>query len=117
MASSISPPGGAGPSAISSGSMPRAEASTGVSRSARKRNNRRNIVTALVGDAALVEVRPKPALSLLERNAAPGRVILQLVAADPRHAEILAVAVAEIEARHRRSRQHGEVLGQRDVGG
>ena len=44
-------------------------------------------------------------------------IVLELVAADPRHPEILAVAVAEIEARHRRGRQHREILGQRDLAG
>ena len=44
-------------------------------------------------------------------------IILELVAADPRDAEILAVAVAEIEARHRRGRQHREILGQRHPAG
>src|SRR5947209_1392344 len=116
IASSTSPPGGAGPSATSSGSIPRACATAGTSTRAIKRSNRRNIVTALVGHARLVEVRPKPALSLLERYAAAGRIILQLVAADSRHTEILAVAVAEVEARNGRCRQHREILGQRDLG-
>src|SRR5438270_8359301 len=48
----------------------------------------------------LVEVRPKPSLGLLERDAAPRRIILQLVAADPRDSEILAVTMAKIETRH-----------------
>src|SRR5690348_9345669 len=46
----------------------------------------------------LVEVRPKPALRLLERDAAASSIFLELVAADPRDAEILAVAVTEVEA-------------------
>src|SRR4029079_6915979 len=84
--------------------LPRASASAGVSRSASKRINRRNIETALVGDAQLVEGWPQPALGRLERDAAPRGIVLELVAADAGDAEILGVAVPEVEARHRRGR-------------
>src|SRR5947209_13611594 len=116
MASSTWPPGGAAPSASSSGTMPRASAEAGTSSSAsNKKSNRRSIVTALVGVDWLVEVRPQPALRLLQRNAASRRIVFELVAADARHAEVLAVAMPKIEARHSGSRQHREILGERDL--
>src|SRR4051794_1788431 len=117
IASSTSPPGGAGPSATSSGSMPRAWASAGRKIRARRRNNRRNIVTALVGDAGLVEVGPQPAFRLFERDSAALGIVLELVAADAGDAEILAVAVPEIEAGDGGGRKHREILGQGDLAG
>src|SRR5690348_9332256 len=66
---------------------------------------------------ALVEVRPQPALGLFERNSAPLRIFLELVAADLRHSEIVAVAMAEVEARDRRGWKHREILGERDLPG
>src|SRR3954471_17097571 len=65
-------------------------------------------------DEGLVEIGPKPALRLLNRDSAPSRIIFQLVATDPRHSEILAVAVAEVKARDGGGRKHREILGQRD---
>src|SRR5206468_9524779 len=114
IAKSTSPPAGAGPSATSSGSIPRACASAGTSNSANKKRSRRSIITRLVLGDDLVEVRPEPPLRLLERHAAPRRIILELVAPDPRDAEILAVAMPEIEAGHSGGRKHREILGQRD---
>src|SRR5947199_4056892 len=105
IASSTSPAGGAGPSATSSGSIPRALASAGLSKSANKKSSRRSIATALVGDAQLVEVRAQPPLGFLERHfTAPG-IILELVATNARDTEILAVPVAEVETRHGRGRK------------
>ena len=46
----------------------------------------------------LVEVGPQPALRLLDGDAAPAGIILELVAADARDSEILAVAMREVEA-------------------
>src|SRR4051794_34648733 len=109
IARSTSLPAGAGPSATSCGSIPRACKSAGIARSANRISSRRSIHVALVAPRRLVEVRPQPALRLLDRNAAPLRIIIQLVAADPRDAEILGVAVAEVEARHGRSGKHGEI--------
>src|SRR5687767_1267292 len=97
IASSTSPPGGAGPSATSTGSIPRASATAGVSRSAIRSSNR-SMATALMRRLRLVEVGPQPALSGFDLDAAPLCVILELVASDPGDAEILAVAVSEIEA-------------------
>src|SRR5437588_4853925 len=111
IARSTSPPGGAGPSATSCGSMPRAWVSAGARSKATRTMSRRNIVTALVGDGRLVEVRPKPALGLFERDSTPSGIILELIAANAGDAEILAVAVPEIEAGHSGSRQHREILG------
>src|SRR4051812_1319749 len=117
MASSTSPPGGAGPSATSCGSMPRAVASEGKSSSATKINSGRSIHGPLECRSGLVEVRPQPAFGELERDPAPRRIFLELVAADPGDAEILAVAVAEIEAGHGRGRKHREILGQLHLAG
>src|SRR5690348_9779116 len=61
---------------------------------------------------ALIEVRPQPALSLFQRDAAPRCIIFELVAADLGHSEIVAVAVAEVEARDRRGWKHREILGE-----
>src|SRR5688572_1361851 len=102
IASSTSPPGGAGPSATSTGSIPRACATAGTSSSARKSSSERSIRFALMRRLRLVEVGPQPALGGFDLDLAALRVILELVAADARDPEILAVAVAEIEARHRR---------------
>src|SRR6185369_10144255 len=113
IASSTSPPGGAGPSATSCGSIPRAFASAGASNNASRISNRRSMIVALVRCRSLVEVGPKPALGAFDRNIAPRRIVFELIAADPGHSEILAVAVAEIESGHGRSREHREILGQR----
>src|SRR5437773_12538813 len=113
IASSTSPPDGAGPSATNCGSIPRAWASAGAISSARRISRRRSIATALMRDAVLVEVGPQPAFGAFDGDAAPLRVIFELVAADPGDAEILAVAVGEIETGHGRSRKHREILGQR----
>jgi len=64
----------------------------------------------------LVEVRSQPAFRGLQIDPAPRRIILKLIAADPGDAEILAVGMAEIEARDRRRRQHREAFRQRDPG-
>src|SRR5206468_3351888 len=117
IASSTSPPGGAAPSATSSGVMFCAAAKAGAHSSARKINNRFSIATPLAVRARLVEVRPKPALRLLQIDSAARCIILELIAADPSDPEILAVAMPEIEARHRRRRQHREILGQLDAAG
>src|SRR5947209_9475444 len=117
IASSTSPAGGAGPSATSCGSIPREWASPGTSSRARKRMRVRNIVTALVGDRTLVEVGTKPALGLLDGDAAAAGIILELVAADARDAEILAVSMAEVKSGDSRGRKHREILGQRDLAG
>src|SRR6187431_312920 len=55
-------------------------------------------------------------LGLLERDAAAAGVVLDLVAADAGDAEILGLRMGEVVARHRRGRDHGEALGQRDAG-
>src|SRR5438105_15343469 len=110
IARSTSSPGGAAPSAMSSGSIPRAWAIDGIRINARRTRKRRSIVTALVGDARLVEVGAQPALGLLNGDGTPAGIILKLVAADPGDAEILAVAVTEIEAGHGRGRKHREIL-------
>src|SRR4029079_787787 len=62
----------------------------------------------------LIQVGPEPALRLLDRHAAASCIILELIAPDFRDSEILAVAVAEIEARNRRGRKHREILGERN---
>src|SRR5260221_7010981 len=117
IASSTSPPGGAGPSATSSGSIPRALANAGTSNSTRRIRRRRSMFGCCARSRAdgSIQVRPQPALGLLDRDTAAPGIIFELVAADPRDAEILAIAVAEIEARHRRGRQHREILGQRHL--
>src|SRR5690348_11528232 len=117
MARSTSPPAGAAPSATSCGSMPRACASAGASSSANKISRRRIINVPLVPSTMLVEVGQEPAFRLFDRNTAAHRIILQLVAADPGDAEILAVAMPEVESADRRSWQHREILGQRDLAG
>src|SRR5690242_6237153 len=101
IARSTWPPAGAGPSATSCGSMPFASTSAGMSSSAIRNSSRRSMPAALVGDALLVEVRPQPAFGALQRHAATAGIILELVAADAGNAEILAVTMAEVEARHR----------------
>src|SRR3954453_20205978 len=106
IARSTWPPASAGPSAMSWGSIPRAKPVAGARSSAKRINARRSIGAALVGDRSLVEVRPEPALCLLERHAAAAGIIFELVAADAGDAEILAVAMAEVKARHGRSRKH-----------
>src|SRR5439155_22135010 len=100
------------PSATSSGSIPRAWASAGMNNSANNRSSRRSIVTALVRDVDLVEVWTQPPLGAFDGDAAALGVFLELIPADPRYPEILAVAVAEVEAGHRRGWQHREILGQ-----
>src|SRR5436190_12337716 len=115
IARSTSPPAGAGPSATSSGSIPRAWAIAGKHRIATSRSNRFSIETPLAVHRALVEIRAKPALGLFDGCTPAFGVILELVAADARHSEILAVAVAEIKTRHRRCREHREILGQRNL--
>src|SRR6476661_6573167 len=100
IARSTSPPAGAGPSATSCGSIPRACATAGTSSSAKKISRRWIMAAALVRTAVLVEVRAQPAFCLLDGHAAALRIVLELVAADACDAEILAVAMAEIEARH-----------------
>src|SRR4051812_21303083 len=117
IARSTWPPAGAGPSAMSWGAIPRAKALAGARSSAKRINARPSIGAALVGDRSLVEVRPEPALGLLERHAPSPGIIFELVAADAGHAEILAVAIAEVEAGHGRSRKHREILGQRHFAG
>src|SRR5688500_14317249 len=71
-------------------------------RAARRCRGRNGVNPALTrrgtgGERKLVEVRTQPALGLLDRDAAAGGIVLELVAADPGDAEILAVAMAEIE--------------------
>src|SRR5688572_1790727 len=117
IASSTSPPGGAGPSATRTGSIPRPSATAGASSSAKRNNSERSMGFALMPRPRLVEVGPQPALGGFDVDPAPLGVILELVAADARHSEILAVAVAEIEARHRRGRKHRIILGQGDSAG
>src|SRR5690348_3968785 len=123
IASSTELPGGAGPSATSSGVMCCASASAGASSRANRRSSRfsiRGSATALCSACkigSLFQVRTKPAFRLLQRHAAPRRIILQLVTADLRDAEIVAVAMAEVEAGHGRGREHREILGQRDLAG
>src|SRR3954471_7942987 len=108
IASSTSPPGGAGPSATSSGSIPRACAATGTIISANRINSRLSMAAALVRHGLLVEVGAQPPLGEFDGDRAPRRIILELVAADPRHAEILAVAMPEIKAGDSRGRKHRE---------
>src|SRR5204862_7889529 len=57
---STPPPAGAGPSATSSGSIPRAWAIAGKNRIARSRSNRFSIETPLAVHRALVEIRARP---------------------------------------------------------
>src|SRR4051794_6556613 len=116
IASSTSPPGGAGPSATSSGTICCACANDGSTSKERSRSNRRNIVTALRRNGDLVEVRSQPTFGLLDRHPAARGIILELIAPDACHPEILAVAVAEVEAGHGRGRKHREILGQRHFG-
>src|SRR6478752_5227583 len=99
MASSTSPPAGAGPSATSRGSIPRAPAMAGVTNKNRRIGSQRSIAAALLSSDELVEIRPQPAFGLLERHLTPPGIVIELIAADARDAEILAVAVAEIETR------------------
>src|SRR3546814_16049767 len=47
------------------------------------------------------EVGPQPALGLVEADAAPHRIILDLILTDPRDAEIFGLRMADIEPRHR----------------
>src|SRR5436309_10249364 len=96
IASSTSPPAGAGPSATSCGTICCACASDGSTSKATNRNSHRNIVTALGRIGRLVEVRAEPAFGLLDRHPAAGSIVLELIAPDPGDAEILAVAVAEV---------------------
>src|SRR6476659_4542312 len=117
MASSTSPPGFAGPSATSSGWMAlmRSCAAAGAARnSSRKRN--RSTKRRLCEASGLVEVGPQPARRRLDVDPSPFGIIGELVLADLSDSEILAVAVAEVEAGDRRGRQHGEVVGERDSG-
>jgi len=65
---------------------------------------------------SISDVLPQPFLCLLDRAAATLGVVIELVAADARHAEIRRVGMGEIVARHRRRRQHGEALGQAEAG-
>src|SRR5687767_9530829 len=117
MASSTSPPGTAGPSATSSGliafSRGASWAVAGAATIANRRSSQRNIGVALPALQALVEIGPQPPRRSVDFNSAPPGIFLKLILADARHAEILAVAVAEVESGHRRGRQHREILGQR----
>src|SRR5687767_4250391 len=112
MASSTAPPGFTGPSATSSGWMALTRAVAGVANRASSKKRNRSINRPLCEPRELVEVRAQPASRSLRINTAPRRIVGELVAADPGDAEILAVAMAEIEAGHRRSGQHGEIVGQ-----
>src|SRR5688572_5632784 len=116
MASSTSPPDSAGPS-TNSGWMALTRAVAGAANRASNRRKNRSINRPLCEPRALVEVRAQPASRSLGIDTAPLRIIRQLVLADPGNAEILAVAMAEIEAGHRRSGQHGEIVGQGDARG
>src|SRR6476659_7757519 len=117
MANSNSPPGGAAPSATSSGVIPRASANVEASIKQRKISSRRSIVLrcARNGRCGSIQIRPQPALGLFDRYLTPRCIILELVSAEARDSEILAGAIPEIEAGHGRRRQHREILGQRDL--
>src|SRR5688572_32365706 len=97
MASSTSPPGFTGLSATSSGWMALTRAVAGAANRARSRKRNRSINRPLCEPRALVEVRTQPAGRNLGIDAAPRRIVGELVLADLGDAEILAVAVAEIE--------------------
>src|SRR3546814_13792524 len=62
------------------------------------------------------EVGPQPALGLVEADAAPHRIILDLILTDPRDAEIFGLRMADIETRHRRGGHHRKMVGQLDPG-
>ena len=64
-------------------------------------------VARLVG-----EVRAQPALGLVERDALPGGVVLDLVAPDPADREVARLRVREVDAADARRRGRREGLGQ-----
>src|SRR5437899_59277 len=60
----------------------------------------------------VAEIRRKPALAFLERDAFSGRVVLNLVEAEPSDREITGACVREIDPAHGGRGRHGERLRQ-----
>src|SRR5690242_19320628 len=64
----------------------------------------------------IAEVRPEPALGLVDRDALAGGVVLHLVEPEPADGEVARERVSEVDAAHCGCRGHCERLGQRDTG-
>src|SRR6476646_8804702 len=64
----------------------------------------------------IAEVRPEPALGLLERHALAGGVVLHLVAGEPADGEVARERVREVDPADSGSRRHRERVRQRDAG-
>src|SRR5689334_25059376 len=70
-----------------------------------------------VGTLALVvEVGGEPALRGCQVEAFPAGVVLDLVALDLAHAEVLRLGPPEVVSADRGAGQHGEALGERHAG-
>src|SRR4249919_717311 len=99
MASSTSPPGTAGPSATSSGRMAFSRggswATAGAAINAMRKVSQRSIGEPLAALLPLVEVGPQPTRRDVNIESAPPGIVLQLVLADPRHAEIAGIPVGK----------------------
>ena len=63
-----------------------------------------------------VQIRPQIAFRRFQIDAAPLRIIFQLVAADAGHTKIFGLCMTEIEAADRRRRQHRKAFRQRRTG-
>src|SRR5262245_65788804 len=61
---------------------------------------------AASGARVVREVRGEPARRLVERQARPPRVVLQLVAPDPPDPEVVGVRVPQVEPGDRGGREH-----------
>src|SRR5690606_17465401 len=58
------------------------------------------------------EIGCEPLFALRERAADPSRIVLELIAADPIHVEVVSIGVGAVETAHRGGGQHGETLGE-----
>src|SRR5687768_13397709 len=105
-------PGAAGVRRTSSGLIAFSRAASWAEAGAANNSNRKRISRAIAVHLSSIEVGPQPPLRRVEVDPAPGGIFRELVAADLGDPEIVAVAVAEIEAADRRGRKHREILGQ-----
>src|SRR5664279_4609551 len=63
----------------------------------------------------LPEARAEPAFRLRERHSPAGGVVLDLVARDPAHREVLRLRMVEVDATDCGGGEHGVALGQREA--
>src|SRR4030095_1746755 len=67
-------------------------------------------------DSIIGQVRPQPSLDLVDRCTEAAGVVFDLVSAHAPNCEVPRMRVAEIQAAHRRRRQHRVVLGEGQTG-